>query len=150
MVEQLERKKTRPYARHPALVSWLRLAHLNSKIARAASLRLGHWGLSSTEFDILTHAGAAPGLTQQELSKRLFVTEGNVTYQLVKLEARGLIERRVAGRCKHLHLTESGQNLFDEVVPLQEAWHVEHFTVLSATEQQQLLTLLRKLEHAAL
>lgn len=101
------------------------------------------------EFDILAHIGAAPGLVQHELSNRLFVTEGNVTYQLGKLETRGLLERQVAGRCKRLYLTGKGQALFDEVVPEQEAWHVERFSALSDAEQRQLLALLRKLGHAA-
>ncbi len=148
MPEQRERKEGRPYARHPALLAWLRMAQLNSRLMRAANGRLARWDLSVMEFDILTHVGAAPGSIQNELSERLFVTEGNVTYQLGKLEARGLLERRVAGRCKRLHLTDKGQALFDEVMPEQEAWHVERFGSLSDTEQRQLLALLRKLEHA--
>lgn len=137
----------RVHARHPALLAWLRMAHLSSVLLRAADRRLARWGLSVMEFDILAHVGAAPGSTQHELSERLFVTEGNVTYQLVKLAARGLLERRADGRCKRLYLTQAGQELFDEVVPDQEAWHVERFAALTGDEQRQLLALLRKLEH---
>lgn len=140
---------TRPHARHPALLAWLRLAHLNSTLMRESDRRLARWKLSVMEFDILAHVGAAPGTAQHELSERLFVTEGNVTYQLGKLEARGLLERRAAGRCKRLHLTDRGQALFDAVVPAQEAWHVERFAALSDAEQRQLLALLRKLAHSA-
>ncbi len=138
----------RPHARHPALVAWLRLARLSAKLLRASALHLEPRGLSLMEFDILAHVGAAPDLTQHELSGRLFVTEGNVTYQLAKLERRGLITRRNVGRCKRLRLSAAGQALFDELVPRQEAWHAEQFSVLTDAEQRHLLTLLRKLEHA--
>ena len=136
-------------SRHPALLAWLRLAHLNGVILRAADKRLRRWDLTVAEFDILTHIGAAPGTTQHALSERLLVTEGNVTYQLGKLERRGLLERKPGGRCKHLYLTKKGEALVNEVVPEQEAWHIEQFSNLSEDEQRQLLTLLRKLEQRA-
>ncbi len=124
------------------------MAHLNGTILRGADKRLRGWGLTSTEFDILTHIGAAPGATQNALSERLLVTEGNVAYQLGKLEQRGLLRRKPDGRCKYLYLTEEGETLVKEVLPEQEAWHIEQFSSLSEDEQRQLLTLLRKLEHA--
>ena len=134
-------------ARHPALLAWLRLAHLNGVILRGADKRLRRRGLTVAEFDILAHVGAAPGATQHALSERLLVTEGNVTYQLGKLERRGLLERKPGGRCKYLYLTEEGKTLVQEIVPEQEAWHIEQFSILSEDEQRQLLGLLRKLEH---
>ena len=135
-----------PKLRHPGLLAWLRLAQVNSRILRATGRRLRRWQLSTMEFDILAHVGGSPGISQQELSAHLFVTEGNVTYQLAKLETRQLLQRVSRGRCKHLYLSSQGQALFDEVVPQQEAWHIAQFSVLDAEEQQQLLRLLRKLE----
>ena len=123
------------------------MAHLNGVIMRGAGRRLRRWKLTSTEFDILTHVGSAPGTTQLALSERLLVTEGNITYQLGKLEGRGLLERRPDGRCKRLYLTQAGEDLVQAIVPEQEAWHVEQFAGLSEDEQRQLLALLRKLEH---
>lgn len=146
--ERPSRQPSRPHARHPALVAWLRLARLNGKLLRASARRLEPAGLSLMEFDILAHVGAAPDLTQQRLSERLFVTEGNVTYQLAKLERRGLVARHTAGRCKRLRLTDRGRALYDDLVPWQEAWHTEQFGTLTDAEQRQLLGLLRKLEHA--
>ena len=103
---------------------------------------------SRSESSCWVSSGAAPDLTQHDLSERLFVTEGNVTYQLAKLEGRGLITRTSAGRCKRLRLSAAGQALFDELVPQQEAWHAERFSALTDAEQRQLLALLRKLEQA--
>lgn len=148
MSDPLRDPLPRLHARHPALVAWLRLARLNAKLHRAAARRLEPRSFSPMEFGILAHVGAAPGVTQHELSERLFVTAGNVTYQLAKLEGRGLIVRASAGRCKRLRLSAAGQALFDELVPSQEAWHAAQFSALTDAEQRRLLALLRKLEHA--
>jgi DNA-binding MarR family transcriptional regulator len=38
------------------------------------------------------------GLTQQDLADALFVTKGNMTYHLCRMEGRGLVDRRPEGR----------------------------------------------------
>lgn len=64
------------------------------------------------------------------------------------MEQDGLIIRNQAGRTNCLSLTERGQALFHVVVPQQEALIAELWAPLSAGEQQELLRLLRKLDHS--
>jgi DNA-binding MarR family transcriptional regulator len=61
-----------------------------------------------------------------------------------------LVERRPArtGRGNHLFLTDEGRRLSCTTVPAQEDLIADRFAALSTTENQQLLTLLRKLDQS--
>jgi DNA-binding MarR family transcriptional regulator len=126
-------------------LAWLRLIRLARDMVRAEERHLHALGISTAELDVLAQIGAREGLTQQDLARRLLMTQGNVTYHLDRLARRDLVERRVAGRSNRLFLTESGLALNRQVVPAQEAWHAGQLAVLSADEQRTLLALLRKL-----
>ena len=134
--------------RSPALSAWIRMARVFQKVDRASSDQLRCWGLSVAQFDVLTHVGAAAGLTQQELADRLLVTKGNICQLLDRMEQHHLLERRQEGRANHLFLTEAGQRLLAEVLPAHEEAIVEQFAALSRQEQHQLLALVRKLDRA--
>ncbi len=129
-------------------VAWLRLVRLARDMVQADERHLRAKGLSMAELDILAQVGAREGLTQQELARVLLVTQGNVTYHLDRLARRDLVERRVAGRCNRLFLTEGGRVLFTQVVPGQEAWHASQLSVLTGDELHALLPVLRKLARA--
>lgn len=132
--------------RRPSVLAWMRLARVFQKIDRASSEQLKGWNLSVAQFDVLAQVGAAEGCTQQELADRLLVTKGNVTQLLDRMERRGLIARRQEGRANCLHLTQTGRQLYDEVVPAQEDFIHERFSALSPDEQSSLFKLLRKLD----
>jgi DNA-binding MarR family transcriptional regulator len=147
--------------RHPGVLAWLRLMRVFLKVdgasARhfeAASARhFEAWKpkqpkLSTAQFDVLAHIGAAEGITQQELAESLFVTKGNISQLLDRMERLELVRRCQEGRANTLFLTDQGRRLFDELVPAQEALIAELFASLSAAEQVQLLALLRKLDQA--
>jgi DNA-binding MarR family transcriptional regulator len=127
---------------------WLRLMRVYQKLDRASGEHVKGWGLSVAQFDLLAHVGAFEGMTQQELADSLLVTKGNVCQLVDKLEGRGLIFRRQQGRTNRLFLTDAGRQLFEEVVPAQEAMISERFSALSGEEQTQLHELLRKLDGA--
>ena len=128
---------------------WTRLARAYLRNLRLAEARLRPWDLSVAQFDVLAQVGAHEGLSQQDLARRLLVTQGAITQLLDRLEQRGLIRRCPDGRHKRLALTEEGRRLHDRVVPEQEAFQVEQFAALTRDEQHQLLALLRKLRRAA-
>lgn len=131
-----------------AVLAWMRLARVFQKVDRASAEHLRAWGLSIAQFDVIAQVGSAEGLTQQELADRLLVTKGNICQLLDRLEQHGLIRRRQEGRVNHLFLTDAGQRLYQQTVPAQEAFVAERFAALAPTEQAQLLTILRKLDHA--
>jgi DNA-binding MarR family transcriptional regulator len=134
--------------RTPSLLAWLRMARVFSKVDRASAEHLRGWGLSPAQFDVLAHVGAAEGITQQELADRLLVTKGNITQLLDRMGCAGLLERRQDGRANRLFLTARGRALFAAAVPAHEAVIAGRLSGLSAQEQAQLHTLLRKLDRA--
>ena len=82
------------------------------------------------------------------MGEKTLVTKGTLTGVLERLEARGVLERKVNpadARSQKIGLTKEGQKLFEEVFPA----HLEHlgkaFQKLNATQmkslQESLLTL---------
>ena len=140
--------KRSPGVRRASVLGWLHLARVSQKIWQSASAHLSAWGLSNAQFDVLAHIGAAEGISQLDLSRRLFVTQGNVTQLLDKMEARGWIRRVPDGRTNRLHLTPEGRQIYDQVIPSHEDFIAEHFAALNSKEQHELLRLLGKLDRA--
>src|SRR5690349_11865811 len=90
--------------RDPAVFAWMRLARVYQKISIRSERFFRSQGLNTAQFDILTHVGAAPGITQQQLADALLVTKGNVSQLLGKMEHEGLVVRRQEGHTNCLSL----------------------------------------------
>jgi DNA-binding MarR family transcriptional regulator len=136
------------HARRRSVYTWMRLARVFQKVNRASTEQLRAWDLSVAQFDVLAQLGSDEGITQQELADRLLVTKGNVCQLLDRMQQSGLITRRQEGRANHLFLTPTGHALFKQVVPAHEACIAEQLESLSREEQDILLGLLRRLDHA--
>ncbi|MDH2880887.1 MarR family winged helix-turn-helix transcriptional regulator [Bacillus cytotoxicus] len=128
------------------LLLWFRLSRFYNKSIRETNQHLKKWNLSAAQFDVLAQIGGQERLTQRELGKKLFVTKGNITQLLSKLEKLGWIQREREGATKYLSLTEKGRALYQETVPPQETFQAEQFGKLNHKEQRQLLELFRKLQ----
>lgn len=126
---------------------WMRLVRIRRKYERAVTEQLHLWDLSLAQFDLLATLEASEGITQFDLARQLLVTQGNITQLLDKLEQRELLMRHPSGRMKYLTLTKQGHRLLDALIPVHAAWNEEQFAGLSFLEQEQLLGLLRKLDH---
>ncbi|KQR03947.1 hypothetical protein ASF71_21295 [Deinococcus sp. Leaf326] len=131
------------------MAAWLRMVRLTQQFGKAWTHILKAHDLSPAQFNVIATIGGQPGLTQGDLSKKLLVTQGNISQLLLHLIQRDVIERRPAGKEKRLHLTAHGQALFNELVPSHEDWLVEQFSSLTPEEQTQLAAMLRRLEHSA-
>lgn len=105
-------------------------------------------GLTESQFgalEALLHLGP---LCQHELAGKVLKSAGNMTTVVDNLERRGLVERRRDGedrRVVTVQLTDSGRDLVREVFPRVVEVLVDAFSALSATEQQQLAVLCRRL-----
>jgi len=128
------------------LLLWFRLSRFYNRSIRETNQHLKEWSLSAAQFDVLAQIGGHDRLTQQELGRKLFVTKGNITQLLNKMEQLDWIKREQEGTTKYLSLTEKGRVLYEEVVPPQETFQAEQFDKLNRNEQKQLLELLRKLQ----
>jgi DNA-binding MarR family transcriptional regulator len=124
---------------------WFRITRIYNQSIRESNQHLRKWKLSTAQFDILVQVGSYERLSQQELANKLFVTKGNITQLLSKMEGVGLIKREQEWKTKYLSLTEEGKEFFYEVVPKQEYFQASQFSNLNYKEKKQLLNLLRKI-----
>ena len=132
--------------RRPAVLAWLRLVRVFSRVDHATQERLRDWDLNVAQLDVLAHVGAAEGISQQALADALLVSKGNVCQLLNRMERGALIARCPEGRTNCLYLTEEGRRLYERVVPAHECQLDALFSPLSLQEQRLLLRLLHKLE----
>ena len=72
-----------------AMRVWFRLIRLEARMQVAITERLREIGLSAPQCDVLTTLTEAEGVSQQELAKRLYVTKGNISGLLDRLETDG-------------------------------------------------------------
>ncbi|WP_424767612.1 MarR family winged helix-turn-helix transcriptional regulator [Paenibacillus sp. sgz302251] len=129
------------------LMIWFRLSRVYSQSVRETHQHLKKWGLSAAQFDMIAQVGVHDRLTQQQLANKLFVTKGNITQLLGKLEGQGLVQREQEWKTKYVSLTEKGKELFNEVVPMQEQFQASQYNGLNQAEKKQLLELLKKIQH---
>ena len=129
-----------------SILAWFRLSRFYNESIRRSNQHLKKWGLSVAQFDILAQVGASGRICQQDLAQKLLVTKGNVTHMLSKMEMQGWIEREREWKTKYITLTQSGEALLDEVLPVQEQFQADQFGKLSIEEKKQLLGLLKKMQ----
>jgi MarR family transcriptional regulator, organic hydroperoxide resistance regulator len=104
---------------------WFRLARLMGRMQVAISGRLREIGISIPQCDVLTTLSEREGVNQQQLAERLYVTKGNISGLLDRLEEAGFVERRAAvsdRRQYSIHLTESGRAMAESAVVVQHEW----------------------------
>lgn len=134
--------------RHLSVLAWVRLMRVYHKMDRRTAEEMKQWRLSVSRFDVLNHAGVREGRTQQELADALLVTKGNICQLLDGMEADGLLRRRRSGRTNHIFLTDEGRALREASISRHEERIDADMSVLTADEQQTLLTLLGKLDRS--
>ncbi len=103
---------------------WFRFIRLESRLQLAVAERLREIGLSVPQCDVLTTLTEAEGISQQELAKRLYVTKGNISGLLDRLENAGLVERRstAADRRQYaIYLTAPGREAAQKAIAVQHA-----------------------------
>ncbi len=104
---------------------WFRLIRLEARMQAAVGERLRAIGVSIPQCDVLTTLSEEEGVSQQELAKRLYVTKGNISGLLDRLEGAGLVERRQAAsdrRQYSIHLTEAGRAMARTAIAAQHQW----------------------------
>jgi MarR family transcriptional regulator, organic hydroperoxide resistance regulator len=103
---------------------WFRFIRLESRLQLAVAERLREIGLSVPQCDVLTTLTEAEGVSQQDLAKRLYVTKGNISGLLDRLEDAGLVERRsiAADRRQYaIYLTGPGREAAQKAIAVQYA-----------------------------
>jgi DNA-binding MarR family transcriptional regulator len=121
----------RTAAGHAPLRTWLRLLGCSNLVEAEVRRRLrGEFAITLPRFDVLAQLDAASrdtvhGLTMSELSRRLMVTNGNLTGLVESLLEERLVTRIVSPtdrRTQIVRLTSAGKAALDAMTPAHEAW----------------------------
>ncbi len=134
---------------------WLRLLGTTMTIERELAQRMRQrFGCSLARFDLMAQlAKSREGLTMGELSRRLMVTNGNVTGLVRRLVEEGLVARRSDPgdrRLQRVRLTEEGLALFGRMAAVHGQWVTELLGDLTAEERRALSALLARVKAAGL
>lgn len=132
-----------PQDEHEALRLWLRLFSTTTLVERQVDSTLKReFGSSLPRFDLLSQLYRVPdGLRMGELSERILVTNGNVTWLVAALEREGYVKRRPDAadrRATVVRLTATGKRHFETMATAHETLITDIFANLSATERRAL------------
>ena len=119
----------------------------NSLLSRLAE-RHTIGDLTYSQFAVLETLYHLGPMTQGEVSQKVLKSGSNMTTVIDNLERDGLVRReRDASdrRVIYVHLTEAGSDKLEAVLPGHVAALVDEFKVLSASEQETLGELCKKL-----
>jgi DNA-binding MarR family transcriptional regulator len=129
---------------------WLRILSCTRMIENEIRARLREtFGTTLPRFDLMAQLYRYPdGLRMTEISRRLMVTNGNITGIIDQLAAERLVERlpdKDDGRATTARLTAAGTVAFEAMAVQHCEWIEELTGDLSAEEQQTLFELLTRL-----
>ncbi len=132
---------------------WLRLLSCANLMQAEIRRRLREqFGTTLPRFDLLAQIErAAEGLTLGEISRRMMVSNGNVTALAAGLVTDGLVERRVHAndrRAQTLRLTARGRREFERQSAAHERWIAELFAGIPRADREGLYALLGAAKHA--
>lgn len=120
-----------------------------------AQYRLDHlspMGLKACHASYLTEICAEPGISQDQLARRICINKSNVTRQATVLEEEGFITRRcspVDKRVTELYPTRKALELLPQISGILTQWESCITAELSEEEIAQLSSLLSRLKERA-
>ncbi|WP_249630681.1 MarR family winged helix-turn-helix transcriptional regulator [Streptococcus uberis] len=103
--------------------------------------------LTPTQFAVLDVLYAKGTLKIGELINSMLATSGNMTVVIKNMEKKGWVERIMCPNDKRsflVSLTEEGERVIKEALPKHIERVEETFSVLTETEQEELIRLLKK------
>jgi|TARA_R110002072_G_scaffold9518_11_gene45956 DNA-binding MarR family transcriptional regulator len=124
----------------------------NAVSTRIAEQYRRRFALRTTEWRIMAVLGDSGPLTQRQLTQLTLMDKVPVSRACKELEQRGLAERtpnEADGRSHLLQLTTEGRGVHAGIMPLAKKIEAELFSVLDASERDQLRNMLVRLREAA-
>jgi DNA-binding MarR family transcriptional regulator len=145
----------RPFDHKLELRLWLRLLAASGLIEAEIRQRLREkFGTTLPRFDLLAQLERVEdGLLLGELSRRMMVSNGNVTGLVERLVQSGLIERSIPEadrRAVRVRLTKKGRQVFSEMADAHAEWIGELLAGLNEAEQNALWSRLGRLKESVL
>ena len=143
-----------PVSERSTMHAWQSFVRAKAEVRRIMHRDLHERGLTGSQLGILRVLadGGSDGVQLNEISQRLYVTSGNVTGLIDRLEEAGYLarvphpdDRRVTLAA----LTPAGRELFEQIYPSHVARIKRLFSPLTAQEQALLADLLSRIaDHA--
>jgi len=136
---------------HQAMRLWLRMFTCSTLIENELRSRMRtEFGSTLPRFDMMSHLFQEPdGIKMTELSRRMMVTNGNITGITDHLEKQGLVERvKVLNdrRSSIIRLTDKGHTTFVKMAQAHEQWLTSLFEGLHETSRKSLFESLGELK----
>ena len=128
---------------------WLRLLTCTNLIEGEVRGRLRkRFDVTLPRFDLMAQLDKAPdGMTLSDVSKRMMVSNGNVTGLVERLVETGHLDRRTSAtdrRVQVIRLTKSGRAEFRRIATEHHTWISEMFGNLTPKDVRELMRLLAK------
>ena len=127
------------------------LAECVQSFERFTTEDLRQYGLTHAQFDIIATLGNTAGMSYKELGQKTLITKGTMTGVVERLEHKGLVERErctIDKRLYFVRLTESGDQLFQEVFPkitCKGRQLFAHYSDADFTQLEQMLSGLKRI-----
>jgi len=136
-----------PADRKPELRLWLRMLSCANLISTDIRQRLRvQYGLTLPQFDLMAQLYREPeGLRLSDLSRRMMVSNGNLTGLVERLVGDGLVAREMSPNDRRafvVGLTPKGRSEFAKVAKAHEGWIRDLFAGLA---EDRLASLMRDL-----
>lgn len=110
--------------------------------------QLAPLGLKACHGSYLTEVCAQPGISQEQLARRICINKSNVARQVVILEEGGFLQRMPCGddkRVMRLYPTEKTLQLLPQLNRIMQSWQELLLAELSGGEQNTMEALLDKM-----
>src|ERR1700751_5383483 len=128
---------------------WLRLLTCTTLIEGGVGGRLRErFDVTLPRFDLMAQLDKVPGgMTLSDVSKRMMVSNGNVTGLVERLVESGHLDRRTSEsdrRVQVIRLTKTGRAEFRRMATEHETWIADIFSELTPKDVRELMRLLAK------
>src|ERR1700758_2505979 len=125
---------------------WLRLLTCTTLIEGEVRSRLrDSFDVTLPRFDLMAQLDKAPdGMTLSDVSKRMMVSNGNVTGLVERLVESGHLDRRTSDtdrRVQVIRLTKIGRAEFRKMAAEHETWIADIFSELTPKDVRELMRL---------
>lgn len=133
---------------------WLRLLTCTTLIEGEVRSRLRErFDVTLPRFDLMAQLDKVPeGMTLSDVSKRMMVSNGNVTGLVERLVESGHLDRRTSDsdrRVQVIRLTKAGRAEFRKMAAEHELWIADIFGDLTPKDVRELMRLLAKTKGSA-
>lgn len=130
-----------------------RLTKLSGVISRTlAEQYSSQFDLTIHEWRIIAIVGEQPGLTARQVCGLASLDKVNISRAVDRLEKLGRIKRQVMPKDRRsfaLFLTESGEQVLQQIIPLAEKFETKLLSTLNTGDQAHLMRLLDLLDEQA-